>query len=143
MLWSISFWAITRGHVKYIFKINFKVTGMQKFFFQRTPERIIRLNKESFHNISLFAYIIYMEQKLIWNTTCKGWVALKEHTESNNSSRDFRMRSGIALTETGTESLKEQGSLKCGPLLCPLLAHFCVFSLVPSDLFSLRPDVPL
>ena len=38
---------------------------MQKIFFQRTPKRIIRLNKESFHNISLFAYIIYMEQKLI------------------------------------------------------------------------------
>ena len=59
-----------------------------------------------------------MEQKLIWNTTCEGWVAVKEHTESNHS-RDLRMRSGIALAETGPESLQDRGSSKCGPLCVP------------------------
>lgn len=51
------------------------------------------------------------------------------------------MRSGIALTETGTESLQERGSLKYGPVLCPRLPH--VFSPVRSDLLSVSPDVPL
>ena len=58
----------------------------------------------------------------------------------NSSSRDFRI-SGIALTETGTESLQERGSLKCGPVLCPRLPR--VFYLVCSDLLSLSPDVPV
>lgn len=55
---------------------------------------------------------------------------MKEHMESNNSSRDFRMRSRVALIETGTESLQEWGCHKYSYSLCSLLLQFCLSSCI-------------